>query len=69
MRMHVAMRKNILRILRRLMYHRLPSALVSFSDVGIRDCFVIQELLKEIAATNQLDANSQRSFKGMRLAR
>lgn len=35
-----------------------------FSDVGIRDCFVIQELLKEIAATNQLDASSQRAFKG-----
>eukprot|EP00123_Amoebidium_parasiticum_P015913 comp23201_c0_seq1/m.37691 comp23201_c0_seq1/g.37691 ORF comp23201_c0_seq1/g.37691 comp23201_c0_seq1/m.37691 type:complete len:354 (-) comp23201_c0_seq1:149-1210(-) len=33
------------------------------SEVGLRDCFVIQALLKEIAQTQQLDASSQKAFK------
>jgi len=33
------------------------------SDVGIRDCFVIQALLKEIASSQQIETAMQRGFK------
>ncbi|KNC72836.1 hypothetical protein SARC_14604, partial [Sphaeroforma arctica JP610] len=33
------------------------------SDVGTRDCFVIQAVLKEMAQSQQIDSNSQRSYK------
>jgi len=34
------------------------------SDVGIYDRVVIQELLKTVAQSHQLDTSSQRDFKG-----
>jgi len=34
------------------------------SDVGIYDRVVIQELLKTVAQSHQLDSSSQRDFKG-----
>jgi len=34
------------------------------SDVGIYDRVVIQELLKNVAQSHQLDSSSQRDFKG-----
>lgn len=36
---------------------------VNPSDVGIQDRVVIQELIKNVAQTNQLDAGSQKDFK------
>lgn len=35
-----------------------------FSDVGIYDRVVIQELIKTIAQTRQINSTEQRSFKG-----
>ncbi len=35
-----------------------------FSDAGIHDRVVIQELLKKVAQANQLDSASQKDFKG-----
>lgn len=35
-----------------------------FSDVGFYDRVVIQELLKTVAQSHQLDASTQRDFKG-----
>ena len=34
------------------------------SDVGIYDRVVIQELLKTVAQTQQLDSSTQKDFKG-----
>lgn len=34
------------------------------SDVGFHDRVVIQELLKTVAQTQQLDSASQKDFKG-----
>lgn len=36
----------------------------SFSDVGIYDRVVIQELIKTIAQTRQINTAEQRAFKG-----
>ena len=36
-----------------------------FSDVGMYDRIVIQELIKEIAQTQQVDINARKSFKGI----
>lgn len=36
------------------------------SDAGINDRVVIQELIKSSAQVHQLDASSQKSFKGNR---
>ena len=41
---------------------RMPNR---FSDVGIYDRVVIQELIKTIAQTRQINQNEQRAFKGM----
>ena len=40
-----------------------------FSDVGIYDRVVIQELIKTIAQTKQINSVEQRSFKGVRRRR
>ena len=37
---------------------------VNASDAGIYDRVVIQEMIKNIAQTNQLDSNTLKSFKG-----
>ena len=37
---------------------------VNPSDVGIYDRVVIQELIKTVASTQQLDSAGQREFKG-----
>ncbi len=37
---------------------------IFFSDAGIHDRVVIQELLKKVAQANQLDTASQKDFKG-----
>lgn len=42
----------------------LCSALTVYSDVGIYDRVVIQEILKEIAQTQQVDMNAKQRFKG-----
>lgn len=34
------------------------------SDVGTQDRLVVQELIKELAQTQQIDANATRKFKG-----
>ena len=34
------------------------------SEAGIQDRVVIQELLKTVAQTNQLDSSTQKDFKG-----
>lgn len=39
------------------------------SDVGIYDRVVIQEILKEIAQTQQVDLNAKQRFKGVNDAR
>ena len=39
---------------------------VNPSDAGNNDRVVIQELLKTVAQTHQLNADSQRDFKGAR---
>ena len=36
-----------------------------FSEAGIQDRVIIQELLKTVAQTNQLDTSTQKDFKGM----
>lgn len=38
--------------------------IIIYSDVGIQDRVVIQELIKTVAQTNNLDS-SQKDFKGM----
>lgn len=38
--------------------------IILYSDVGIQDRVVIQELIKTVAQTNNLDS-SQKDFKGM----
>jgi hypothetical protein len=35
------------------------------SDVGMYDRSVIQDLIKEVAQTQQVDASAKRSFKGL----
>lgn len=40
------------------------SSLTHFSDAGIHDRIVIQELIKTTAQTHQFDSNTQKSFKG-----
>lgn len=35
------------------------------SDVGMYDRVVIQDLIKEVAQTQQIDASAKRSFKGI----
>ena len=35
------------------------------SDVGTQDRLVVQELIKELAQTQQIDANATRKFKGL----
>lgn len=37
---------------------------ITSSDVGIYDRIVIQEILKEIAQTQQVDLNAKQRFKG-----
>jgi hypothetical protein len=37
---------------------------VNPSDVGFHDRVVIQELIKTVAQTHQLDTSGQREFKG-----
>lgn len=37
---------------------------VNASDAGIYDRVVVQELIKNIAQTNQLDSGVQKNFKG-----
>ena len=37
---------------------------VNPSDVGIYDRVVVQEMIKTVASTHQLDAAGQRDFKG-----
>lgn len=39
---------------------------VNPSDVGFHDRVVIQELIKTVAQTHQLDPSGQREFKGMK---
>ena len=34
------------------------------SDVGMYDRLIVQELIKEIAQTQQVDVNAPRAFKG-----
>lgn len=36
----------------------------SWSDAGIQDCAVVQELLKEVAQSHTLDPTGQKDFKG-----
>ncbi len=38
---------------------------LAFSDVGVQDRVVVQEMLKNVAQANQLETSSQREFKGM----
>lgn len=38
---------------------------VNPSDAGIYDRIVVMELIKNAAATHQLDSSGQRDFKGM----
>jgi replication factor C subunit 3/5 len=40
---------------------------VNPSDAGIYDRIVVQELIKTVAQTNQLDSNIQKEFKGTSL--
>jgi replication factor C subunit 3/5 len=44
---------------------RYDSSFMTISDVGIYDRVVIQDLIKEIAQTQQVDASAKRSFKGI----
>lgn len=37
---------------------------VNPSDVGIYDRVVVQEMIKTVASTHQLDSTGQREFKG-----
>ena len=39
--------------------------LSSSSDAGIYDRIVIQELIKTVAQSHQLESSTQREFKGM----
>ena len=41
------------------------SELTQRSDVGIYDRVVIQDILKEIAQTQQVDLNAKQRFKGL----
>ena len=36
-----------------------------YSDVGIYDRVVIQDILKEVAQTQQVDLNAKKRFKGV----
>jgi hypothetical protein len=46
------------------MQFKFKLCLSCFSDVGIQDRVVIQELIKNVAQTNQLDTGTQKDFKG-----
>lgn len=41
-----------------------PSQSETYSDVGIYDRVVIQDILKEIAQTQQVDLSAKQRFKG-----